>query len=196
MIPLRLLPERLTRPIPEPVARTLVARGITPNLVTVVGFLGNLAAAALVAGGELAAGGALMLAASALDMLDGALARASGTATPFGAVLDATLDRLSEAAVLFGVAVYATGAGMREEALLAFAAAVGSMLVSYVRARAEVHGALLTEGLATRPQRVILLGAGLITPWLRPALWALAALSLLTAMQRLRLARRALKERT
>lgn len=193
MIPLPRLPQRLRRPIPEPVARALVARGLTPDVVSIAGLFGNVGAAALVASGDLAAGGAVMLAASALDMLDGALARASGTATPFGAVLDATLDRLSEAAVLFGVAVYATATDRREEALLAFVAVAGSMLVSYVRARAEVHGALLTEGLATRPQRVILLGAGLITGWLRPALWALAALSLLTAMHRLILARRALR---
>lgn len=191
---LRLLSGRTPSRVIGPVVDALAAVGVTPGAVTVAGLLGSAGAGVLIARGELLAGGVVMLVAAAFDLLDGALARATGRATRFGAVLDATFDRLSEAAVLFGVLVYETGLGNREETLLVFAAAVGSMLVSYVRARAESHGATLTEGLFTRPERVVLLAAALMIPGaLRPGLWLLAVLTLLTVAQRLYLAGRALR---
>ncbi|MDA1004113.1 MAG: CDP-alcohol phosphatidyltransferase family protein, partial [Chloroflexi bacterium] len=139
------------------------------------------------------AGGAIVLVASALDMLDGAVARATGRASKFGALYDSVLDRASEAVVLFGIAAYALDRGSREQVLLAFAAVVGSLLVSYVRARAEGLGVALTDGLFRRQERVVLTAAGLILGLLRPALWILAVLSLLTALQRLILAARAVR---
>src|SRR5689334_14223943 len=101
-------------------------------MLTVAGLLGNVMAAVLVARG--------MLVPRGLDMVDGAVARATGTAGPTGALLDSTLDRISEAVVLGGVLVYALHRGSEEQATLAFAAVVGSLMVSYVRARAEGLG--------------------------------------------------------
>ena len=191
---LRLFSGRTPSRLIDPLVGVLVALRVTPNAVTVAGLLGSLAAATLVARGDLLAGGVVMLLAGALDLLDGALARATGRVTRFGAVLDATFDRVSEAAVLFGVLFYETNLGNREESLLAFVAAVASLLVSYIRARVESHGGSLTEGVFTRPERVALLAAALITGWLRAGLWLLAALTLLTAAQRLYLASRALPD--
>ena len=193
MMALRLLSGRTPTRLLSPVVGALAAAGVTPAALTLAGLAGNVGAAVLVARGELLTGGLVMLLASALDLLDGALARATGRATRFGALLDATSDRLSDAALLFGVLVYETGLGNREESLLVFVAAAGSLLVPYIRARAEAEGVSLTAGVFTRPERVVLLGAALISGWLRPGLWLLAALTLLTAAQRFYLAARALR---
>ncbi len=128
-----------------------------------------------------------MLVFSALDLLDGALARKTGTVTKFGAVFDSVLDRLSEAAVLGGLLFhYTQTGGHTQEIVLCYAAIVGSIMVSYVRARAEGIGLTLREGLFTRAERVLLLGGALIIGhgvvlW---ALWVLAVLSHFTAVQR------------
>lgn len=100
-------------------------------------------------------------------------------------MFDSTLDRFSEAVVLFGIAWYAFDTGNREQALLAFAAVVGSLMVSYVRARAEGLGLELRDGIFTRAERVVLTGAMLILGTLRTGLWILAVLSVFTALQRL-----------
>lgn len=195
LVRLQLLPGRAPARLVEPLVRPLAALGVSPNAVSAVGLAGNLVAAVLVARGDLLAGGIVMLVASGLDSLDGALARLTGRASPVGALLDSTLDRVSEAAVLGGVLYYEFGLGHREEAMLAFAALAGSMLVSYVRARGEAEGVLITSGLFARTERVLVLAAGLIIGWLRGALWLLAVLSLLTAAHRLLLAARGLRER-
>ena len=140
-------------------------------------FRSNVLGAALIVEHHTVAGGIVVLLASALDMLDGALARATGSASRFGAMYDSVLDRFSEAAVLFGIAWYSIDIGNREEALLAFAAVVGSLMVSYVRARAEGLGVALTDGLFTRAERVVLVGVALVFGWLRLALWILAVLT-------------------
>jgi len=135
-----LLPHSVPRRITDPIVSVLARAGVSPNHLTLAGFLGNVGAAVLAADGQFLAAGAVVLAASALDLLDGALARATGRASAFGAVFDATLDRLSEAAVLAGLAFYYAGRGEREEIVLCFAALAGSLLVSYVRARAQSFG--------------------------------------------------------
>ena len=180
-----LLPHSVPRRVTDPVVGVLARLGVSPNHLTVLGFLGNVGAAALAARGEFLPAGLVMLVASALDLLDGALARATGRASSFGAVFDATLDRLSEAAVLGGLAFYYAGRGEREEIVLCFAALTGSLLVSYVRAHALARGLELREGLFTRPERVLLLGGGLIISQVRIALWILAVLANATAIQRL-----------
>ncbi|MEZ4502726.1 MAG: CDP-alcohol phosphatidyltransferase family protein [Dehalococcoidia bacterium] len=191
---MHLLPKRAPARVLGPIVGALARSGVTPNQISVVGFLGNVGAAALIANGLLLPAGILVLFASALDMLDGGLARATGRATPFGGVLDSTLDRLSEATVLFGVLWYEIDLGNREEALLCFAAVVGSLMVSYIRARVEAAGGALTDGLFTRSERVVVTGVALIFGWLRPALWLLAVLTLATAAQRLYLAADAVRE--
>ncbi len=192
-LPLRLLPGRAPAAVTGPIVRALARLGVTPNGLTVTALAGNVVAAVLVGGGALAAGGVMMLLASALDLLDGELARTTGRASKLGALLDSVFDRFSEAVLLFGLLVYQLNEGHHEEAALVFIVVVGSLLVSYVRARAESLGVALTSGLFTRAERVVVLGVALITGALvRPALWVLAVLTMLTALQRLYLAGRAL----
>lgn len=190
----RLLAGRAPALLLDPIVRLLAAAGVSPAMVTTAGLIGSVIAAVLIARGDLLAGGIVVLVAAGLDMFDGALARATGRATRFGAVLDATFDRISEAAVLFGMLVYELDLGNREEALLIFAALTGSLLVSYVRAKVEAMGGTMSDGLFTRTERVVLTSVALITGWLRAGLWVLAVLTLLTAAQRLLMAPRALRE--
>jgi len=190
---MRLFPRRAPARLLDPLIRSLVATGVSPNTISVTGLLGNGVAAVLVASGALATGGVVVLFASALDMLDGGVARATGRATPFGGVLDSTLDRLSEAVVLFGISWYAVERDLETEALLAFVAVVGSLMVSYVRARVEGAGGHLLDGVFTRSERVVVTGLALITGWLLAGLWILAVVSTLTALQRLWLAKAAVE---
>jgi CDP-diacylglycerol--glycerol-3-phosphate 3-phosphatidyltransferase len=180
-----LLPHGVPRRLTDPIVLFMARLGVSPNHLTLLGFAGNVGAGALAARGQFIAAGALSLVASALDLLDGALARATGRATAFGAVLDSTLDRLSEAALLGGLIFYFAQRNDREEVMLCFIAMVGSVLVSYVRARAENFGLDLRDGLFTRPERVLVLGLGLIMDQTRIALWVLAVVAGLTALQRL-----------
>ena len=193
-LPSSLLPNRAPTVIIGPIVRLLARIGVTPDMLSFAALAGNIAAAALIATGSLTAGGIVMLVFSALDFLDGALARATGKASKAGAMLDSVFDRFSEAVVLFGLLLYQLDEGHREEAALVFAVLAGSLLVSYVRARAEGLGVALTSGWLRRAERVVLLGVALITGvLLRPVLWALAVLTVLTAIQRLYLAMRILR---
>jgi len=187
-----LLPRRAPAAVLDPIVRGLAAVRITPTMLTTAGFLGNVLAAGLAARGELRWAGVAVLLFSALDLLDGALARATGRASRFGALYDSTLDRLSEAAVLGGLLWCALERGSDEQAMLAFVATVGSLMVSYVRARSEGLGLALRDGLFTRSERVVLVGVALILGFTRVALWALAVLTVLTAFQRLWIGARAL----
>jgi len=183
----RLLPHSAPRWLTDPIVGVLAAVGVTPNMLTLGGVLGNAGAAVLAARGDFLPAGLVMLAASSLDLLDGALARATGKATRFGSVFDAVMDRVSEAAVLFGLLYYFSNRGGRDEELLIFAAVVASFLVSYTRARAEIVGVPMREGLFGRAERVILLGIGLIIDQVTVALWILAVAAAATAVQRLTL---------
>ncbi len=129
-------------------------------------------------------GGLLTALASLFDAIDGALARASGQTSPFGAFLDSTLDRISEAVIYLGLFLYYAQQSRRMEMLLIYATIVGSFMVSYARARAEGLGLQCKVGLLTRAERVCLLIVGLATgimPWM---LWALAVLTNVTVVQR------------
>jgi len=183
-----LVPHKISSRITDPIVSPLAAIGVTPNMISAAGFAGNVGAGCLAAGGHFLLAGIVMLVFSALDLLDGALARKTGTVTKFGAVFDSVLDRASEAAVLGGILFHYTQTSTSDTAIvLCYAAVVGSIMVSYTRARAEGIGLQLREGLFTRAERVILLGAALIVAhgvvvW---ALWLLAILSHTTALQRL-----------
>ena len=166
-------------------SRVLAKSRLSPNAVTWMGFLITLGAAYLVGTGALLAGGLVFLFSSFFDMLDGALARATGKVTRFGGILDATLDRLSEAAVLVAVMVYFAPNGNPWPVALAGATLAGSLTVSYLRARSEAAGLEGKEGIFTRPERVIVLGLGLVTGWLIPALLVVCILSYVTVAQRL-----------
>lgn len=180
-----LLPRSAPRWLTDPAVDLLARLGVTPNMLTAAGAAGNIGAGILAANGNFLVAGIVVLAASSLDLLDGALARATGRATDFGSVFDAVMDRVSEAAVLFGLLVYFSDRGDRTEELLIFVAVVGSILVSYVRARAEIVGLKMKDGLFTRAERVVVLAVGLMVDEATIALWILAVLASFTAVQRL-----------
>ncbi len=180
-----LLPRRAPKQIIDPIVGLIARTGVTPNHLSLLGFSGNVGAAVLAARGDFLWAGVVMLGFSAMDMLDGALARATGRATRFGAVLDAALDRMSEAALLGGLAYYFAERGQTEETVLCFAALAGSLLVSYVRAHALSQGLDMQDGLFTRVERVILLAVVLMIDQVRIGLWILAVLTMLTGVQRL-----------
>jgi CDP-diacylglycerol---glycerol-3-phosphate 3-phosphatidyltransferase len=179
------MPRELPRQVTSPIVSVLARIGVTPNMLTVAQLGGGIAAGGLIAGGYLVWGGVVMLIAAALDAIDGVLARTTGKATRFGGVLDSVFDRLFEGAVLGGVLWYYLERGAKEESMLAFVAIVGSLCVSYVRARAQVEGVEMYDGLFTRGVRIIVLAAGLILGILRPVLWLLAIMTILTTLQRL-----------
>jgi len=181
-----LVPHKVSTRFTDPLVSPLAAIGVTPNMISAAGLVGNVVAGVLAAGGQFLAAGIVMLVFSGLDLLDGALARKTGTVTKFGAIFDSVLDRLSEAAVLGGLLFHYSEAGRTTPIVLCYAAIVGSIMVSYARARAEGIGLTLREGLFTRAERVLLLGGALVIAhgvvvW---ALWVLAVLSHLTAVQR------------
>ncbi len=169
----------------EPIGRALARTGLSPNALTVLGCLLNFGVAVVLGFGYERIGGVLVLVAGAFDTLDGALARAAGRSTTFGAFLDSTLDRYSEAAIFLGILADGARRGDLQVVLLTYAAAFGSLMVSYARARAEGLGLRGDVGWLQRPERVVLLGVGLIVGLTLPALWILAVLTNLTAIQRI-----------
>jgi CDP-diacylglycerol--glycerol-3-phosphate 3-phosphatidyltransferase len=179
-----------------PGARFLNALGITPNAITLLGFGVSVVAAYLVGSGWLLAGGIVFLVGGALDLFDGALARLTGRANPFGALLDSVFDRLGEAALFVGLAIYGLRAGFTDNYLLFFItvlllALIFSQGVSYLRARGEGLGVFTRAGLMTRPERVAILGVGLIIdalvgfPLMAWLLLAIAVVSCFTLFQRM-----------
>jgi CDP-diacylglycerol--glycerol-3-phosphate 3-phosphatidyltransferase len=168
------------------IGRALAKVGFTPNLLTVIGVLLNLGVAAVIAFDHPQLGGFLLLIASAFDMLDGAVARATGLTSDFGGFLDSTLDRYSEALVYGGILIYLLDTRDADAgAFLVFVAAVGALLISYARARAEAAGYKASVGLVARPERVILLALGLLIGKPIWALWILAVATHLTALTRI-----------
>jgi CDP-diacylglycerol--glycerol-3-phosphate 3-phosphatidyltransferase len=169
----------------EPIARALARAGITPNALTLSGFALNIINVYLLAVGRQQLAGALILLFTALDAFDGTLARITGRVTRFGGFLDSVLDRYTEAALFFGLLVFYAQAPHRAAIYLIYAALVGSLMVSYTRARAEGLGLCCQEGWFTRVERIIVLSLGLLLGQMRIALWVLAVLSNVTAVQRI-----------
>jgi CDP-diacylglycerol--glycerol-3-phosphate 3-phosphatidyltransferase len=176
---------KYSRKFLEPLARSISATGVSPNLVTVVGFLSMVGVAFVLAWGYFVWGGILITALALLDAIDGMLARMMGRTSRFGAFLDSTLDRFSEAVIFLGLFIFFIGQDHRQELILIYATVVGSLMVSYARARAEGIGVPLKEGLFTRFERVFLLVIGLLFNQLTLVLWVLAIFSNLTAIQRM-----------
>ncbi len=144
------------------VANKMVAIGITANMVTLFGFVVNLIAAFYFATGRLVTGGVLILFGGSFDMIDGAVARAQRSPRASGALLDSVIDRYSEGFLLLGALIYFYSLESLLGIILAFSAWFGSILVSYVRARAEGLQVTCKVGLMQRPERIILLGAGTV----------------------------------
>ena len=182
----------------------LAARGARPNHVTLAGLAVVFLAALLIGGGWLLLGGILFLVGSALDGLDGELARyGDGTeATVFGGVLDSTSDRVGEGVAFAGLAAYFAGGGGGSGdgsgdvvAIIATVLALtGANLTSYVRARAEAAGVACREGICTRFERVLILGVGTALHLPEAAVYVLTVLTFVTVAQRLRIVRRGTDE--
>jgi CDP-diacylglycerol--glycerol-3-phosphate 3-phosphatidyltransferase len=171
----------------------LIDSRLTPNAISMVGLVGNLAAAVLIWQGLYFLGGIAFIIGSVMDTLDGRYARASGKGTLFGAFLDSTLDRVEEGLVLTAVAYRFALSGDEFAAAMCVVVVLGSLMVSYTRARAEALGVECKVGLATRPVRVVILSIGLVfakgagifdANLLAPAIYVMAALTALTVVQR------------
>lgn len=182
---LREMIEAYVKGMLQPAARRLAATGITPNQVTVAGLVTVLIAAVLIGYGFLVAGGLLFLAGSLFDLMDGVLARAEERTTDIGAFLDSSLDRIGEGVVFAALVLHFAREDDPWMAALTVIALTGATLTSYARARAEGLGMTCTVGLVTRPERVLILGIGLIAGLAAPAIWVLTMLGAFTAAQRI-----------
>jgi CDP-diacylglycerol--glycerol-3-phosphate 3-phosphatidyltransferase len=174
-----------SKALAEAVAQALARTGVSPTQLTLLGFALNVGVAVVLAAGLLPLGGALSLLAGAFDTLDGALARVAKRSTAFGAFLDSTVDRYAEAALLLGLLIDAARRGDLLVSAATYIVIVGSLMVSYTRARAEGLGLKCEVGIAPRPERVIILALGLILGLELPALILLAVLTNVTAIQRI-----------
>ena len=185
----------------ELVRNRLIESRLTPNAISLTGFLLNVLAAVLVWERLFFLGGLAFIIGSIMDTLDGRYSRMSGKGTPFGAFLDSTLDRIEEGIVLTAVAGYFALHANRAAAAAVVVAVLASLMVSYTRARAEALGVECKVGIATRPVRVVILAIGLLFArgaslgnfeLLEPAVWVLAGLSVITVAQRIAHVRREL----
>jgi CDP-diacylglycerol--glycerol-3-phosphate 3-phosphatidyltransferase len=172
----------------------LIESRLTPNTISLTGFVLNVVAAALIVDRMFFLAGIAFIVGSVMDTLDGRYSRMSGKGTPFGAFLDSTLDRLEEGIVLIAVAAYFASRHNQVAVAAVVAAVLGSLMVSYTRARAEALGVACKVGLATRPVRVVILSIGLVFAegasignfeLLAPAVYVLAVLSIFTMIQRI-----------
>ena len=165
----------VTKWFERPAVSLLVAFKFTPSAATFVGLVIAVIAAYFISEGEFLIGGILVLVSSTFDLLDGGIARATGTVSKRGALMDSVFDRVSELAVLLGFAMYFVSGADESQlgVLLAFVAMSGSTMVSYVRARAEGLGVKGTAGFMTRPERVAIVVVCLIIGYPMAALWIL-----------------------
>jgi phosphatidylinositol phosphate synthase len=172
---------------------SLIESRLTPNAISMTGLALNLAAAVLITQRLFFLGGVAFIVGSIMDTLDGRYSRMSGKGSLFGAFLDSTLDRIEEGIVLTAVAWYFADRGDEIAAAACVLVVLGSLMVSYTRARAEALGVECKVGLATRPVRVVLLSIGLVFAkgaglgdfeLLAPAIYVMAALTAFTVGQR------------
>jgi CDP-diacylglycerol--glycerol-3-phosphate 3-phosphatidyltransferase len=174
----------------SPLLAVLERLGVTPNHVSIVAFLVNIGAAVLVALGHYYWGASIFIVAGLLDLVDGSLARRTGKTTPFGGFLDSTLDRLSEGLILAAIAYRLAidqGAGLEMRGVnvaLVVLALMGSITVSYTRARAESLGVECKVGLASRFERIVLICVGLYEDVLPYVIYVMLALTMFTVIQR------------
>jgi CDP-diacylglycerol---glycerol-3-phosphate 3-phosphatidyltransferase len=171
----------------------LIESRLTPNGISITGLVLNLAAAVLITQRLFFLGGVAFIVGSVMDTLDGRYSRMSGKGTMFGAFLDSTLDRIEEGVVLAAVGWYFADSGDAVAASACVLTVLGSLMVSYTRARAEALGVECKVGLATRPVRVVILSIGLVFAkgaglgdfeLLAPSIYALAVLTAFTVGQR------------
>ena len=169
----------------DAIAGFLLKLGLTANFITLLGLVGNIAAAYLIARGNLLAGGLVAAFMAPLDALDGALARKAGVIGKFGAFLDSVVDRYDEMILLAGVLYYFQSQAYTLGVMLTYAALCGSVLVSYTRARAEGLGFSGKAGIFSRIERSIVLILGLVFNQLLISVGIIAILANVTAIQRI-----------
>jgi len=198
----RARPSRTPGEARENVRSRLIESRLTPNAISLTGLFGNVVAAVLVWERLFFLGGVAFILGSIMDTLDGRYSRMSGKGTPFGAFLDSTLDRCEEGIVLTAVAGYFARQGNVDAVAAVVVAVLGSLMVSYTRARAEALGVECKVGIATRAVRVVILSAGLVFAkgaglgsfsLLAPAVYVLAVLSAVTVIQRILHVKKALE---
>jgi CDP-diacylglycerol--glycerol-3-phosphate 3-phosphatidyltransferase len=177
----------------DPVARALLRAGVSPDTVTVLGTVGVVVAAVTLATrGYLWIAAVVITACALTDMLDGAMARARGTTSRFGALLDSTMDRVADGAVFGALAYWLAVSGQRVSLAGTLICLIAGQIVSYVKARAEGLGLEANVGIAERTERLLIIGLGGIgdglgIPYaLEAAIWILAVLSVITVGQRIR----------
>jgi CDP-diacylglycerol--glycerol-3-phosphate 3-phosphatidyltransferase len=169
----------------DPVAAFFNRIGLTPNTMTLLGLAGNFVGAYYVSQGQMLTGGLLMLITTPLDALDGTMARLRGDASEWGAFVDSVTDRYSELAILGGLLYYFSSIGDGLSSIVTFAAAAGTVLVSYVKARAESVGFDAKVGLLTRVERYLVLAPALVFKQPVLAVWIIAVFANFTALQRI-----------
>jgi CDP-diacylglycerol--glycerol-3-phosphate 3-phosphatidyltransferase len=169
----------------DPLARVLNGIGLMPNTVTLLGLVGNTVGAYLLATGHITWGGILVLVMGPIDALDGAMARLRGEPSRFGAFVDSVTDRYSELVIFAGLLIYFLFQGNLVGAGVAYFAAAGSVLVSYVKSRAQTLGFDCETGILTRAERYLVLAPLLVVNLPMIALWIIAILANITALQRI-----------
>ena len=171
--------------IVDPIGAFLNRFGLMPNTITIIGLVGNTIGAYFLWQGQMLVGGLIILAMGPVDALDGTMARLRGEPSDFGAFVDSVTDRYSELVIFLGLLLYYNQQGDWVNTLGVYLAAAGSVLVSYVRARAQSLGYEAKVGILTRMERYAVLAPTLIfsIPWV--GVWIIAVLANITAMQRI-----------
>jgi CDP-diacylglycerol--glycerol-3-phosphate 3-phosphatidyltransferase len=169
----------------DPIGAFLIRLGLTPNAVTILGLVGNIIGAVVLATGHVSWGGLIILLAGPVDALDGTMARLKGEASPFGAFLDSVADRYSELIIYGGLLIYFIQTQNWQGMILVYFSAAGSVLVSYVKARAEGVGFTAKVGILTRVERYLVLAPALLFYQPIIGLWIIAILANFTAIQRI-----------
>jgi CDP-diacylglycerol--glycerol-3-phosphate 3-phosphatidyltransferase len=169
----------------DPLGKFFNSLGLTPNMMTILGMIGNTAGAYYLARGEMVTGGLFVLLMTPIDALDGTMARLRGEASDWGAFVDSVSDRYSELIIYGGLLYYFLSVGETAGGMLTFGAAAGSVLVSYVKARAEGLGFGAKVGLLTRAERYIVLAPSLVFNQLYIGLIIIAVFANITALQRI-----------
>jgi phosphatidylglycerophosphate synthase len=187
-----MLSEKLGHALDKPLEAFARKIPLSPNIITITGFTLTVCSSFLLAQ-DLTLGALCLLPAGLFDMLDGIVARSRGESSSFGAFLDSVLDRYSDAIILLAIAWNLGNAGHMTGVILSLASLVGSLIISYARARAEGLGVSCRHGLMERPERLILLFIGAVSGYIVPALWVLAGLTHLTVFQRILYTRKQFK---
>jgi len=169
----------------DSIVRGFAASGVNPNFLTFIGFGINLLAAYLFAYGYFRWAGLTIILAGVFDMTDGRVARLEGRVTPFGGFYDSVMDRYSDLCLLIGLVIYYGRINRFQYVSLVAVAMIGSVMVSYTRARAEIVIPSCKVGFLERPERVVLIIIGALFDRMAPVLWLIAVLSNVTVIHRI-----------